>query len=178
MHLILSSLTPIRGNLCRRSGFASGVQLLEGQHQHEEVWLRSGGDDRARRCRADGRQRRLAPSLASPLASSLAPPLAIRRSPRFAGGFLLLGRNLAEFSGSRFAPVRIPCYSRFRNPETAAMSWFLFVISLASIPLASEMACERGRSRRAWFWVAFLAGPLAPLALLLLGEPRRSIPAS
>jgi len=58
------------------------------------------------------------------------------------------------------------------------MSWFLFIISLATIPLASEMARERGRSRQVWFWVAFLSGPLAPLALLLLGDSRRSMPAN
>lgn len=57
------------------------------------------------------------------------------------------------------------------------MSWFLLIVCLASIPLASEMARERGRSRRVWFWVAFLTGPMAPLVLLLLGDLRRSIPA-
>jgi hypothetical protein len=40
------------------------------------------------------------------------------------------------------------------------------------------MARERGRSRRAWFWVAFLVGPLAPVALLLFGDAKRSIPAN
>jgi hypothetical protein len=58
------------------------------------------------------------------------------------------------------------------------MSGFLFIVFFASIPLASEMARERGRSRQVWFWVAFLAGPLAPLALFLLGDSRRSIPAN
>jgi hypothetical protein len=58
------------------------------------------------------------------------------------------------------------------------MSWFLFIVFFASIPLATEMARERGRSRQVWFWVSFLVGPLAPLALLLLGDARRSIPAN
>jgi len=57
-------------------------------------------------------------------------------------------------------------------------AWLVFIVSIASIPLATEMARERARSPRAWFWIAFLAGPLAPLALLLLGDAKRSAPAS
>src|SRR5580692_787258 len=38
----------------------------------------------------------------------------------------------------------------------------IFIVSVASIPLATEMARERARSPRVWFWVAALAGPLAP----------------
>ena len=56
------------------------------------------------------------------------------------------------------------------------MSWFLFIVFFASIPLATEMARERDRSRQVWFWVAFWVGPLAPLALALLGDLRQSIP--
>jgi hypothetical protein len=51
-------------------------------------------------------------------------------------------------------------------------SIFIFIVLLGSVPLAVEMARERGRSRRAWFWVAFLVGPLAVLALLVLGDLR------
>jgi hypothetical protein len=57
----------------------------------------------------------------------------------------------------------------------ADMSWLFLVVCFASIPLAAEMARERGRSRKLWFWGAFVVGPLAPLALLLLGDARRSI---
>jgi hypothetical protein len=39
------------------------------------------------------------------------------------------------------------------------------------------MARERDRSTKVWFWTAFLVGPLAPLALLLLGQAKRSVPA-
>jgi hypothetical protein len=58
------------------------------------------------------------------------------------------------------------------------MMWVFVAICFLSIPLASEMARERGRSRKFWFWAAFLAGPLAPIALLLLGDSRRSVPAN
>jgi len=50
------------------------------------------------------------------------------------------------------------------------MWWLICIISIASIPLAAEMARERARSPRAWFWIAFLVGPFAPLALLVLGN--------
>jgi hypothetical protein len=53
--------------------------------------------------------------------------------------------------------------------------WLFLIISLASIPLSAEMARERDRSKRVWFWIAFLVGPLAPLALLLLGQNRRTV---
>jgi hypothetical protein len=53
--------------------------------------------------------------------------------------------------------------------------WWLFVIlSLASIPLSTEMARERERSPR--LWIALLVGPLVPLVLLLVGQARRSQP--
>jgi len=55
-----------------------------------------------------------------------------------------------------------------------AMGFWLFVIvSIGSIPLASAMAIERNRSSRTWFWIAFVVGPLAPLALLILGDAKR-----
>lgn len=54
------------------------------------------------------------------------------------------------------------------------MSWLILIVSIASIPLAGEMARERARSRKAWLWIAALVGPLAPLALLILGEARTS----
>jgi hypothetical protein len=51
-------------------------------------------------------------------------------------------------------------------------STFVFIVCLASVPLATEMARERGRSRKLWFWIAFCLGPLAPMSLLVLGERR------
>ena len=58
------------------------------------------------------------------------------------------------------------------------MSGLILIVSIASIPLAVEMARERGRSSKVWFWIAFLVGPLAPLALLFLGDARRRAPAN
>ena len=58
------------------------------------------------------------------------------------------------------------------------MMWVFLAICFLSIPMASEMARERGRSRRLWLWIALLVGPLAPIALLLLGEARRPISAN
>jgi hypothetical protein len=54
----------------------------------------------------------------------------------------------------------------------------IFIVSIASIPLATAMARERARSPGVWFWAAFLAGPLAPLALLILGDAKHAAPAN
>ena len=54
------------------------------------------------------------------------------------------------------------------------MDWLLFVVCIGSIPLSAEMARERNRSPKAWLYVAAFVGPLAPLALLLLGQASRS----
>jgi hypothetical protein len=55
--------------------------------------------------------------------------------------------------------------------EFGRMAWWLFVIvSIGSIPLAGAMARERNRSSRRWLWIAVAVGPLAPLALLVLGD--------
>ena len=57
------------------------------------------------------------------------------------------------------------------------MSWLIVIASIASIPLAAEMARERARSRKVWLWLAALVGPLAPLALLVLGEAKHRVSA-
>ncbi len=49
-------------------------------------------------------------------------------------------------------------------------TWTLIIASLVSMVLADHMARARGRSARLWFWIAFFVGPLAPLALVLLGK--------
>jgi hypothetical protein len=54
------------------------------------------------------------------------------------------------------------------------MYWLFLIVCIVSIPLSAEMARERDRSPRVWFWIAFLVGPVA---LLLLGDARRSISA-
>jgi ABC-type iron transport system FetAB permease component len=58
------------------------------------------------------------------------------------------------------------------------MSWLIVIVSLASVALAVEMARERARSQKLWFWIAFLVGPLAPLALLILGQARDRVSAN
>ncbi|MET4387261.1 hypothetical protein ABIB73_003016 [Bradyrhizobium sp. F1.4.3] len=51
------------------------------------------------------------------------------------------------------------------------MMWWLFVVvSIGSIPLAGAMARERNRSFNRWLWMAAAVGPVAPLALLILGD--------
>ncbi|MBC9875921.1 hypothetical protein G8O24_00995 [Bradyrhizobium sp. INPA01-394B] len=53
------------------------------------------------------------------------------------------------------------------------MAYWLFVIaSIGSIPLAGAMARERSRSSARWLWIAVAVGPLAPLALLILGAAK------
>ena len=62
--------------------------------------------------------------------------------------------------------------------ESFSMAWWVFVIvSIGSIPLAGAMARERNRPSKTWLWIAVAVGPLAPLALLILGD-RRPAPAN
>ena len=62
--------------------------------------------------------------------------------------------------------------------ELASIEWWVFVIvMIGSIPLAGAMARERNRPSKTWLWIAVAVGPLAPLALLVLGD-RRSAPAN
>jgi hypothetical protein len=52
-------------------------------------------------------------------------------------------------------------------------AWLIFTfISIASMPVAYGMARDRGRSTEAWLGLAMVFGPLALLALLLLGKRR------
>ena len=46
------------------------------------------------------------------------------------------------------------------------------LVTLVSVLLAGHMARKRHRSVTAWAWVAVFVGPLAPLALHLLGKRR------
>ena len=57
-------------------------------------------------------------------------------------------------------------------------AWTIVFVSLASIALADHMARVRGRSPRIWFLIAFAVGPLAPLALLVVGQRNADQPAS
>jgi uncharacterized membrane protein YdjX (TVP38/TMEM64 family) len=61
----------------------------------------------------------------------------------------------------------------------ADMAWWLFVVVLiGSMPLAGAMARERNRSAKGWIVAASVVGPLAPLALLILGDAKRSAAAN
>jgi hypothetical protein len=49
--------------------------------------------------------------------------------------------------------------------------WLIIqLVSIASMPAAYDMARDRGRSTRAWLDIALIFGPLALLALLVLGK--------
>jgi hypothetical protein len=52
-------------------------------------------------------------------------------------------------------------------------AWLIIaLVSIASMPVAYNMARERGRSTTAWLDLAMILGPLALLALLILGKRR------
>jgi hypothetical protein len=53
-------------------------------------------------------------------------------------------------------------------------SLIIALISVASMPAAYGMARDRGRSTEAWLGTALIFGPLALLALLILGKRRAS----
>jgi bacteriorhodopsin len=49
--------------------------------------------------------------------------------------------------------------------------WLIFqIVAIASMPAAYDMARNRGRSAWIWLDVAMIFGPLALLALLVLGK--------
>jgi hypothetical protein len=49
-------------------------------------------------------------------------------------------------------------------------SLIIALVSIASMPAAYGMARDRGRSTEAWLGTAMIFGPLALLALLVLGK--------
>lgn len=49
--------------------------------------------------------------------------------------------------------------------------WLIIqLVAIASMPAAYDMARDRGRSTTAWLSIALIFGPLALLALLVLGR--------
>jgi hypothetical protein len=55
--------------------------------------------------------------------------------------------------------------------EHSTPMWLIFqLVSIAAMPAAYDMALDRGRSTKAWLWTALIFGPLALLALLILGK--------
>jgi hypothetical protein len=63
-----------------------------------------------------------------------------------------------------------------RGKFGVAMSAWLIIalVSIASMPAAFHMARARGRSTYMWLDAAMIFGPLALLALLILGKRRAS----
>ena len=53
-------------------------------------------------------------------------------------------------------------------------SLIIALVSVACMPVAYGMARDRGRSTEAWLDMAMIFGPLALLALLILGKRRAS----
>jgi len=52
-------------------------------------------------------------------------------------------------------------------------AWLIItLVSIASMPAAYDMARDCGRSTEAWLGTAMIFGPLALLALLILGKRR------
>ena len=50
-------------------------------------------------------------------------------------------------------------------------AWLVLqLVAIASMPAAYDMARARGRSTRAWLYIALIIGPLALPVLLLLGK--------
>jgi len=62
----------------------------------------------------------------------------------------------------------------------ATWTWIiLFVLpTIALMVISEDMARDRGRSVRAWVWIAAITAPLplGPLALYLLGERKQRQP--
>ena len=59
--------------------------------------------------------------------------------------------------------------------------WLIIqLVSIAAMPAAYDMARDRGRSTTAWLNIALIFGPLALLALLVVGkrnsEAARTVP--
>lgn len=59
---------------------------------------------------------------------------------------------------------------------TVTTTWVLMVLAtIALMALSEDMARARGRSVKAWVWLAAITGPLplAPLLLCVLGQRTR-----
>src|SRR5690242_11743499 len=65
-----------------------------------------------------------------------------------------------------------PCATVCPRSKEDPYWWIFVIVSIGSVPLASTTADERNRSSRRRFWTAMVVGPLAPLALLILGDAR------
>jgi hypothetical protein len=66
------------------------------------------------------------------------------------------------------------CSARGKFGVVDVMWLIISLVSIACMPFAYSMARARGRSTEAWLGTAMVFGPLALLALLLLGKRRAS----
>jgi hypothetical protein len=66
------------------------------------------------------------------------------------------------------------CSARGKFGVVMSAALIIALVSVASMPAAYGMARDRGRSTEAWLGTAMIFGPLALLALLLLGKRRAS----
>jgi hypothetical protein len=98
----------------------------------------------------------------------------MRRAAEYKPGLRVATSLFAEGK----APATVSCYGYQKQLEDARMWWAILIVSVASLPLAAAMAVERDRSAKFWVWIALVVGPLAPLALLLLGQAKRLSPTS
>jgi formate hydrogenlyase subunit 3/multisubunit Na+/H+ antiporter MnhD subunit len=55
-------------------------------------------------------------------------------------------------------------------------NWLIFqLLAMAAMPAAYDMARDRDRSTKAWLSAALIFGPLALLALLILGKRKSEV---
>jgi hypothetical protein len=87
--------------------------------------------------------------------------------------------TVATEAASLFAEAanrrRLRVIRRAANSESPMSAWLIIaLVSIASMPAAFHMAHTRGRSTYMWLDAAMIFGPLALLALLILGKRRAS----
>ena len=77
----------------------------------------------------------------------------------------------ASLFGEDEHPAAVPCYGEGTIREPSTPMWLMIqLFSIACMPAAYDMARDRGRSTTAWLNVALIFGPLALLALVILGK--------
>jgi hypothetical protein len=81
---------------------------------------------------------------------------------------------LISSAGGAFAIVGISATEQL--PMSVSATWMLMLLAtIALMALSEDLARTRGRSAKAWLWVAAITGPLplAPLLLCVLGTRTR-----
>jgi hypothetical protein len=96
-------------------------------------------------------------------------PMGKQGAGPFPSGFLVSG----PFRFPAVVPFAIlAAHERRSSPMDPFAVAFLLLPSIAIVMVSGDMARTRGRSAKAWAWIAAATGPLpiAPIALLLLGH--------